>query len=138
MTARRPWMLLPVLLTALMLGCQDGAEPDVSLTLTGPPDLTAVVFQTTYENGSSPEGPLSQYAVWIGAPGGASADAGVVVGRDTPVFIRAGDRLMHATGGTIAVGDTIEVWRDESVAYGAVEAPPGAPCYRGTQIVILR
>jgi hypothetical protein len=129
---------MPGLLAALILGCGGGTEPDTATPLTTPPDLTAVVFRSTYDHEQSPEGPLSQYDVWIGAPGAASADAGVVVGSDTPVFLRTGDRLSQTSGASIKVGDTIEVWRDGTVAYGAVECPPGAPCYGSTQIVIRR
>lgn len=130
--------LLALVLMIQLTGCQDAAAPDAELVLTGPPDLTAVVFQSTHENMNSPAGYISQYAVWIGSRGAASPDAGVVIGSPTPVFLRSRGKLTSVTGATIAVGDSIEVWRDASVAYGAVEAPPGMPCYTGTQLVIVR
>jgi hypothetical protein len=130
--------LFPLLLTTLIAGCQDETGPDTTLVLSRPPELTAAVFQSTHESGPSPNGPISQYAVWIGSPGATNADAGVVVGAGTPVFVRSSGELTRTTGAAIAVGDLIEVWRDASVAYGAVQAPPGQPCYHGTQIVIAR
>ena len=129
---------MPVLLAALIFGCGSGTEPDPVPPLTTPSDLTAVVFRSTYDHEQSPEGSLSQYDVWVGAPGAASADAGVIVASDTPVFLQTGDRLIQTTGASIRVGDTIEVWGDGTVAYGAAECPPGAPCYGSAQIVIRR
>ena len=130
--------MLPLLLSALLTGCQEGTAPETTLVLSAPPDLTVAVFQSTHESGPSPNGYISQYAVWIGNPGATSADAGVVVGAATPVFIRTHGALTRTTGAAIEPGDIIEVWRDSSVAYGAVQAPPGRPCYRGEQVLILR
>ena len=134
----RSFTLRPILLAALILGCGSGTEPDPATPLTTPPDFTAIVFRSLYDNEQSPEGQLSQYDVWIGAPGAASADAGVIVGRHTPVFLRVGNTLSQTTGASIRVRDTIDVWSDGSVAYGAVECPPGAPCYGSKQVVIRR
>ena len=103
-----------------------------------PADFTAVVFQSNYESGPTPAGYVSQYAIWIGSPGTTSADGGVIVGAQTPVFVESGGQLTQTTTAAIAVGDTIQVWRSFSVVYGAVQAPPGKPCYYGTQVVILR
>jgi hypothetical protein len=130
--------LLALALMIQLAGCQDATAPDAELVLTGPPDLTAVVFQSTQESMNSPAGYISQYAVWIGSRGAASPDAGVVIGSPTPVFLRSRGKLTSVTAATIAVGDFIKVWRDASVAYGAVEAPPEMPCYTGTQVVIVR
>jgi len=130
--------MLALMLTVLLAACQDGTGPNTALVLSRSPDLRAVVFQSTHESGPTPGGYVSQYAVWIGSSGAPSADAGVVVGAVTPVFVRSSGKLTRTTGVAIAVGDLIEVWRDTSVAYGAVEAPPGKPCYEGTQIVIMR
>ncbi len=131
--------VLPLLLTVLLAGCQDGTDPNTTLVLTRPPDLTATVFQSTHESGPSPNGgQISQYAVWIGSGGATTADAGVVVGTVVPVFVRSSGKLTRTTGAAIAAGDIIQVWRDASVAYGAVQAPPGQPCYRAMQIVIVQ
>jgi hypothetical protein len=129
-------LLLLAVTTAV--GCQDSAGPDTTLTVSGPPDLTVAVYQSTHEQFISPEGPVSQYAVWVGMVAGTGADAGVVVGAKTPVFLRANGKLSRTSGSAIKSGDLIQVWRDASVGYGAVEAPPGAPCYTATQIVIER
>jgi hypothetical protein len=131
--------MLPLVLTALLIGCQDSAGPDTTtLELSGPPDLTVAVFQSTHESGFFPGGYVSQYAVWIGSPGATKADAGVVIGAATPVFVRSGGTLARTTAAAIVPGDVIQVWRDASVTYGAVQAPPGQPCYHGRQIVIVR
>jgi hypothetical protein len=125
------------LVFAAVLGCQDNAGP-ATLVVSGPPALTAAVFQSTHEEFISPVGPISQYAVWIGQPGGTRPDAGVLVGAKTPVFLRKSGGLSRVSGAVIEPGDLIQLWRDGSVAYGAVQAPPGAPCYDATQIVIER
>lgn len=137
MRARSLRSLLPLAFTAL-IACQDGTAPEVTLVVPGPPNLAAAVFQFTHEDFISPIGHISQYALWIGLPSGTRPDAGLVVGATTPVFIRMDGRLSRTTGAAIMAGDLIEVWRDASVAYGAVQAPPGAPCYRSTQVVIER
>jgi hypothetical protein len=54
------------------------------------------------------------------------------------VFVSSNGKLTRSSVAAIAVGDVIQVWRDASIAYGAVEAPPGKPCYTGTQVVLLR
>jgi hypothetical protein len=118
--------------------CQDNAGPDASLPLSGPADLTATVFRSTHEEFISPVGPISQYAVWIGLSSDTRPDAGVLVGARTPVFLRIGSTLSRASAASIRAGDRVHVWRDASVSYGAVQAPPGAPCYHATQVVIER
>lgn len=130
-------MLAPLLM-AWIAGCRDGTGSNTELVLSGPADLTAVVFQSTHESGYAPGGYISQYAVWIGRPGATSPDAGVVVGTETPVFLSTAGELTRVTGADIAEGDMLQVWRDPSVAYGAVQAPPGRPCYLGLQVVIER
>jgi hypothetical protein len=127
-----------LLLVAQLAGCQDATGPNATLVLSRPPDLTAVVVRSTHESGATPAGVISQYALWIGSSNARSADAGVVVGAAIPVFARSNGKLTRATAAAIAAGATIQIWRDGAVAYGAVEAPPGKPCYTGTQIVIMR
>ena len=73
---------------AAVLGCQDNPGPDTNLAVSGPPALTATVFQSTHEEFISPVGPISQFAVWIGLPTGTHPDAGVLVETKTPVFLR--------------------------------------------------
>jgi hypothetical protein len=63
----------------------------------------------------------------------------VVLPTSAPVFLQRGAGFLTASGDQIRVGDHIQVWRDPiRVAYGAVQGPPGAPTYRGLQIVIVR
>jgi len=131
--------LLPIPLW-ILIGCHDSTGPATTLEVDGPSDFTAIVYQSTPEDFYSPAGThVSQYDVWIGPTGGTGPDAGVLVGSETPVFTRRAGRLDRTTGASIAVGDLIEVWRrDFPIDYGTVEAPPGAPCYWGTQVVIVR
>jgi len=129
---------IALFLTLVTTGCQDGTGPSTTLVLSRPADLTAVVFQSTHESGPTPGGYVSQYAVWIGSSGAINPDAGLVVGSETPLFVSSDGKLTRTSAAAIAVGDVIQVWRDASVAYGAVEAPPGKPCYTSTQVVILR
>jgi hypothetical protein len=130
--------MLVLVLTLGTAGCQDGTGPGSALVLPGPANLTAVVFQSTHESGFTPAGYVSQYAIWIGSSGATSADAGLVVGAATPAFVSSNGKLTRTTAAAIAGGDVIQVWRDASVAYGAVEAPPGKPCYTSAQVVIMR
>jgi hypothetical protein len=137
---RSHWLhsMFALLLTLVTPGCQDGTGPSAELVVAGPSDLTAVVFRSTHESGPTPAAYVSQYAVWIRSSGAMSADAGLVVGAATPVFVSSNGKLTRSSAAAIAVGDVIQVWRDASIAYGAVEAPPGKPCYTGTQVVLLR
>ena len=130
--------MLSLLLTAGAAACQSATAPDTSLPLPGAPDLVAFVSRTAHESGPTPAGYVSQYAVWVAVPPSTAADAGVVVGASTPVFLSRHGVLARTTGASISIGDSIQVWHDASVAYGAVQAPPGAPCYTGTQVLILR
>ena len=129
--------LLPLLLSGAA-ACQSATDSDPGLVLTGAPDMVAVVAQTTHESGFTPAGYVSQYDIWVAVPPSAAADAGVVIGKSTPVFLSTDGILTRVTAASIIVGDSIQVWHDASVGYGAVQAPPGSPCYTGTQVVILR
>lgn len=131
-----------VLLTGLLVAClstSPGSDSDSGLVITGPPDLSVVVVQSTYQEFAAPDGyHHSQYAIWVANLGDSTPHAGIVFGATGPVFIRTGTTLTRATAASISQGDAIEVWRTGSVSYGAVQAPPGAPCYQGLQIVIVR
>jgi hypothetical protein len=137
-------VLIPLAAVVGIAGCS-AADPDPSLVqsgstpvLTRAPDLTATVTMDTLQAGYTPEGYLSQYDVWVAIAPSTAADAGVVFGASTPVFTSTGGVLTRATAASIAVGDVIQIWHDATVAYGAVQAPPGAPAYSGTQVVVLR
>ena len=118
--------------------CDGPAAPKTSLSITRPPDFVAVVTRNTHEDFESPEGHISQYALWLAVRPSLTANAGVVFTLSDPVFIRSGESLARASAPTIAAGDSIEVWDDGSVAEGAAESPPGSPEYKGTQAVIVR
>jgi hypothetical protein len=128
---------LPVL---LVTGCGGDqiAPPDNTDALTDPPDLSAIVFQKTRRSGATPAGFITQYELWIGPAGSPRPDAGLVLGEKTPVFQRLGADLRPATAAAIGVGDLIDIWREPGAAYGAVQAPPGAPAYYALQVVVSR
>jgi hypothetical protein len=126
-----------VVLGLAVVACKDSAGPETTLPLPGPADLNATVHQSAHQEFISPTGAISQYALWIKLPAG-TPDAGVLVGEQTPVFLRTNGKLSPTTGAAIRAGDHVQVWRDASVAYGTTQAPAGAPCYRATQVVIER
>lgn len=132
------------LMLAGALGCDspmDSAicETTVKAPLSTAPDFVARVSTIHFENGISPAGPLSQYELWLTISPATSPNAGLVVGRNVPVFIRSsGGTVMPASACALSFGDTLEVWHDESVAYGSVQAPPAAPAYFGTQVIVRR
>lgn len=130
---------LSVALLLALAGCGEQTRPqDDSGVLPGPPNLTALVFQSTRRSGATPIGYITQYEVWIGAPGSTIPEAGLVIGEKTPVFQRIDEELIPTTPAAIAVGDLLEVWREPGAAYGSVQAPPGAPAYYALQVVVTR
>jgi hypothetical protein len=107
--------------------------------LTTAPNFSGLVSKSALESGNGPAGYYSQYDVWVIVPPASDANAGVVVPMSAPVFVRRDAGLETASAGEIRVGDRIQVWHDAvPVAYGAVQGPPGAPTYIGTQIVLVR
>jgi hypothetical protein len=128
-----------------LAACSTATEPEATLALSTPPSFSAIVSRVEFESGNSPNGPLSQYNIWVVIPPAATASTGVVVGTSRPVFARSrSGRLTAADASDIKVGSTIEVWHDQSFAHGLmtnggiVQGPPGARTYSGEQIVIVR
>jgi hypothetical protein len=120
----------------VVLGCERATAPVTSLVLTRAADLAGVVMSTTYESGWVPAGfYMRQYDIWVAVRPDTSANAGVVVSVLVPVFVREYGALYRASASVLAVGDSLQIWTDSSVTYGAVEAPPGAPCYFATQVL---
>lgn len=120
-------------------GCRDGIGPTVKLALQSSPDFSAIVTKSTLLEGVTPEGWMSAYEVWVAIPPSDTADAGVLVPAEGPVYrITGGTRLATDTASDITAGDSIEVWHDGLAVYGAAQAPPDAPAYFATQIVIVR
>ncbi len=105
---------------------------------TGPAAFTGLVSQVTLQEGYAPGGYISQYDVWLAIPPSSLANAAVVVGRSAPVTIYISGRTIVASASAIRVGDQIEIWHDAPVVYGSVQAPPGAPAYFPTRVVVLR
>lgn len=92
-----------------------------------------------YENAYGPGGSYAQFDVWLVIPPSAMPNAGVVLPTAAPVLVRWNGRTYAASGNDIAAGDRVDVWIvPKYVAYGAVQGPPGAPTYTGTQLVIDR
>ncbi len=138
-TTRSDW--LPLLFTLSALACSSATGPTTTtLVLSTPPNFVAVVTSNTLERGNSPAGYVSQHNLWVTIPSAISTqvNAGVVVGELTPVFLQTNGRLVHTTASSIRVSDVVQVWHDQTVAYGTAQAPPDAPAYSGQQIVILR
>jgi hypothetical protein len=130
---------LSLALLLALIGCGEQTPPqDDPGILPGPPNLTAVVFQSTLRSGPTPAGYITQYELWIGASGSTAPEAGLVVGEKVPVFQRIEQELIPRTPAAIAVGDLLEVWREPGGAYGSVQAPPGAPAYTALQVIITR
>lgn len=121
--------------------CGGATSPSTAtLVLQTDPDLSGNVMKVEYESGNGPGfGPYSQWDIWVLIPPASSANAGVVLPVAAPVFLRRNGGLTSATASQIRVGDRLQIWRDPVfVGYGAVQGPPGAPTYQGTQIVIVR
>lgn len=128
------------LLTLASTACRGPSlGPEQTPTLTTPPDLSATVANAWYESAYGPAGPYAQFDVWLAVPPSATPNAGVVLPMAAPVLVRWNGRTYAASGNDIAVGDRVRVWVvPQHVAYGAVQGPPGAPTYTGTQLVIDR
>lgn len=127
--------LLGTLLAAA--GCLDATSATVALPIQTAPDFTARVVIATHEQMVSPAGPVSQYDLFVAIPPSDTANAGVVIPESMPVFEAVSGQYVRTTAAVIRVGQTIQVWHDFHVAYGAVQAPPGAPVYVPTQIVVI-
>lgn len=135
----RTWGLQYALFVGLAVpACHEPAAPRVVLAIDGPPAFTAVAISNTYKEFVQPRNIWTrQYELWLAIPPSASANAGVVLTPDAPVFTRSGDTLRAASPRDIVAGDSLLVWHDGRVSYGTVQAPPDAPAYFGTQVVIV-
>ena len=111
--------------------------PPANLVLSTPPDFTATVVKVEFESGNGPGGPYSQHNVWLIIPPSTVANAGLVVAKEAPVFVRTRDGIFSSSSSGIKVGDRVEVWHDFQVGYGAVEGPPGAPTYMDLKQIVI-
>ena len=122
-----------------VVGCRSSTEPVATLSLTTTADFTATVTKNVFVSGNGPAGYYEQNEVWVMVPPGVSANAGVVVAKRAPIYIRHSlDDITTATASSIRVGDVLEIWHDFTVGYGSVQAPVGSPVYTATQVVIDR
>ena len=127
------------LLALALAGCSDPAGPSATLTVDPTADFAAYVSKAEYESANGPAGPYAQYDLWLIIPPSQTANAGVVLPLSAPVYLRDGGRTRLASGADIRVGDQVQIWHDHlHVSHGAVQAPPGAPGYVGTQVIIVR
>jgi len=129
-----------VFVTLGLFACESATAPAATLVQTTSPDFVGVVTRNMHEEGWAPAGFwLDQYAIWVAIPPSDTGNSGVVVGSNVPVFVRNRFGLIRApSGASIALGDSIQVWHNQVVVHGAVQAPFGAPCYDGTQVVVFR
>ena len=123
---------------AALAACTSSTLSDAALAVDTDADFSATVRKSEFEGGNGPAGYYAQFDVWLAIPPSSSANAGAVVPVKAPVYIRRSGGLVNATAADIHVGDVVEVWHDFRVGYGAVQCPPGAPCYTATQVVIDR
>jgi hypothetical protein len=120
------------------MACDGPTGPGVTLVLSAAPDFVAVVTKNSYQSGLNPAGwSFSQYDLWVALPPSDTADAGVVISDSTPVFFKNRFGLARGSAASIRTGQTVSVWHDTHVVYGSVQAPPGSPCYVGTQVLVL-
>lgn len=133
----------PCLLSSIwfigLVACSNSINlgPPATLALSTPPDFTATVTKVEFEGGNGPAGPYAQHNVWLVIPPGTAPNAGLVVGKTTPVFVRTHDGIFSSDATGIRVGDKVEVWHDIQIAYGAVEGPPGSPTYSNLKQVVI-
>jgi hypothetical protein len=111
--------------------------PPTTLVVSTAPDFTATVTKVEFESANGPAGPYSQHNVWLVIPPSTGANAGLVVGQLTPVFVRTGAGIFLSNPSGLKVGDRVEVWHDIQVAYGAVQGPPGAPTYTNLKQIVI-
>jgi hypothetical protein len=130
--------LLAASAAVAITACSDSTGPETQLQIAIPSNFVGTVTKVEYEGGNGPAGYYAQYDVWLVVPPGTTSNAGVVVPVHAPVFTRRGGAVYTADASDIHVGDQLEVWHDEFVGYGAVQAPPGAPAYTAMQVVIIR
>jgi hypothetical protein len=103
------------------------------------PDFSARTTKVEVESGAGPNGYYYQHNLWLIIPPAMQANAGVVVGSRVPVYLREGTAAVERYSAClIRVGDSVEVSHDASMGYGSAEAPPGAPVYLATQVVVVR
>jgi hypothetical protein len=130
----------------VLLGCTNsaGSADDATgivsaLEITSPADFSAVATSNTYREFFAPSGYwIEQYNVWAAVPPSDTANAGIIVSPSRPVFLSANGVLTRVSAADIGAGDSIEVWRERTIAYGSTSAPPGAPAYSAKQVLIHR
>lgn len=120
-----------------LAACSSMLGPPATLVVSTPPDFTAIVTRAYVESGNGPEGFYSQRDVWLAIPPSTVANAGLIVGKSTPTFVRTGGAVFSSSASAIKAGDRIEVWHDYQVGYGAAESPPGAPLYLNIKQVVI-
>lgn len=136
----RPCRIPLFVLVALgTTACTGTTSPTTTLVFSRTPDFVGVVASSTQWSFFPPSGYVfSGYDVWVAIDPSPTANAGVIAGDSIPVYVSHGGMLARTTPAGISSGDSIRVWHDSSVAYGTSQAPPGAPRYWATQVVLVR
>ena len=125
-----------ILLALSVAACTETTSP--TLLIQTAPDFGARVVSIHRQQFIAPIGPVDQYALWVAIAPSDTANAGVLVTAAQPLFVRAKGVLAVDSVADIAAGDSILVWHDRFVSGPSAQAPPGAPGYSATQIVIVR
>lgn len=120
-----------------LAACSSMLGPPATLALATPPDFSATVVRVEVESGIGPEGAFSQHDVWLVIPPGTVANAGLILGKSTPVFTQIRGGIFSSSVSAIQAGDRGEVWHAFRVGYGAAEGPPGAPTYLNVEQVVI-
>src|SRR6185437_11948556 len=85
---RSKMCLLLCLGVATLGACSSSLGPVATLALSRPPDFTATVARIGVEGGNGPDGAYSQVDAWLVIPPSRAANAGLVIAKTTPVFVR--------------------------------------------------
>ena len=142
MRTRRHVAVWPLSVALLLAVCARSAKSQsVSMPDTAPSHFVAHVVSVCSESGVSPATgrPSWQVDLIVAIPPSTAGNAGVILGRTTPVFTRSRTGSLSATTPRSFVnGDELEVWRESSFAIDAVQSPRGTPTYTARRVVIRR
>jgi hypothetical protein len=125
---RHGLVVLPLSVALLLTACAGSAtSQSVNRPDSTPPNFVARVVTACRASGVYPGiGPNWQVELVVAILPAIEGNAGVVVARTTPVFMRRGAGSLSATPpDSFVSGDELEVWHDGSYAFGAVQSPPG-------------
>lgn len=104
------------------------------------PRFVARVVSACRETAVGPAvGPYSQVNLIVAIPPAKVANAGIIVSVRAAVYTQRGaTQPFMASADAFMTGDELEVWHDGMPAIESSQAPPGAPTFHATKIVIHR